>query len=41
MMEHYSHVRNAAKRKAVDAMRGWTPEPGEAEATYTQPERVQ
>jgi Phage integrase family len=26
MLEHYSHIRAAAKRKAVDAIRGWVPE---------------
>ena len=36
MLEHYSHIRAAAKRKAVEAIRGYVPE--EAEGV---PERVQ
>lgn len=26
MLEHYSHIRNTAKRKAIEAMRGYVPE---------------
>ena len=26
MLEHYSHIRNAAKRKAVEAMKSYIPE---------------
>jgi integrase len=37
MLEHYSHIRAAAKRKAVEAMRSYVPE----EATPALPKRVQ
>jgi integrase len=42
MMEHYSHVRAAAKRKAVDAIRSYVPEEGPAEINSSKaPARVQ
>lgn len=37
MLEHYSHIRAAAKRKAVDAIRGYVPE----ETTVPATKRVQ
>jgi len=37
MLEYYSHIRNAAKRKAVEAMRGYIPEePASASTTRVQ-----
>lgn len=37
MLEYYSHIRNAAKRKAVEAMRGYIPEePASASTTRAQ-----
>jgi hypothetical protein len=33
MLEHYSHIRAAAKRKAVEAMRSYIPEEAPLQAT--------
>ncbi|MGI9070747.1 MAG: tyrosine-type recombinase/integrase [Bryobacteraceae bacterium] len=37
MLEHYSHIRNAAKRKAVDAIKSYIPEEGVSSAVPAKP----